>query len=204
MKHSYLIGDHKKYKITKYTTICQKVQKLMILSQIHVLWGPGLAKGRCPGPNAPLQWPAHTSLPSLSFLLPLWLHLHGAAAGRGATLTVAAQPYGTGHARWIDETKVASCASLDLTGPNLILLQGLPDLPQNMRQSTSTLLINNTLAVFSVFWLSSQFIMLSGKRQVILQVQTCSPCCFLTGRKATAASLLDTLLDTVRLQVQVQ
>ena len=56
------------------------------------------------------------------------------------------------RSRRIDETKVASCASLDLTGPNLILLQGLPDLPQNMRQSTSILLINHTLAVLSVFW----------------------------------------------------
>ena len=55
------------------------------------------------------------------------------------------------RSRRIDETKVASCASLDLTGPNLILLQGLPDFPQNMRQSTSTLLINHTLAVLSVF-----------------------------------------------------
>ena len=55
------------------------------------------------------------------------------------------------RSRWIDKTKVASCASLDLTGPNLILLQGLPHLPQNMRQSTSTLLIHNTLAMLLVF-----------------------------------------------------
>lgn len=60
------------------------------------------------------------------------------------------------RSRRIDETKVASCASLDLTGPNLILLQGLPDLPQNMRQSTSTLLINNralsVLIIFTIYY----------------------------------------------------
>ena len=158
----------------------------MIVFQIHVLCGPGLVKDRCPG------WAccslAATRSPSSSQPL---LHTAFVAPSPGSRSWLRSNFNCCCAASWdrsrrIDETKVASCPSLDLTGPNLLLLQGLPDLPQDMRQSTSTLNFGRALGVLMYLHNLSDYL---EREKLFVQVHTCSPRCFLTGRKAATASL---------------